>query len=109
MKHANTADIKEGSIFTSMISKGKDLSNINCSMFSTQRHTHTVRGGSTLKDDINERAFPCGSFRELKIALKGIKGFCKGLTRIFISKGFVKHEQVKISDRKEFSSSNVLR
>ena len=59
---------KEGSIFTSMTSKGKDLSNINCSMFSTHEHTHSVRGGFTLTDDINERAFPSGSFRELKIA-----------------------------------------
>ena len=105
--------MKEGSIFTSMMhmSKGKALPNISCSMFSTHKHTvpDTVGGRSTLKDDINERAFRSGLFRELKKNSKGIKGFSTGLTRIFISKGFVKHEQVKISDGKEFSSSNALR
>ena len=67
IKPPNTADMKEGSIFTSMMSKGKDLSNTSCSMFTMHTVPHTVRGRFTLKDDSNKRAFPSGSFRELKI------------------------------------------
>ena len=88
--NAKTLQImKEGSIFRSMMSKGKDLWNMSFLMLTTLPIQHTVRGRFTPKHEwLISVPFQAGRSMNSKLS-KGIKGFSKCLTRIFISKGFV--------------------
>ena len=64
--------MKEGSIFRSMMSKGKDLWNMSFPMLTTLPVPHTVRGRFTLKHEwLISVSFQAGRYSnssELKIA-----------------------------------------